>query len=502
MLIKKYSFLLLALLAGFFVSAQQEADNFCGYTGQSPWLDWYQRNTALFNKADGDADTTMLYVPVTVHIVGNNSGSGYFQTDKVLQAICGMNEQYAPAHIRFYLMPGDAIRYHNNTNWYEHDWDAGKQMINSVLPGIRNRLNAFVVSDPAGNCGYSWQDAIVLKKACSSDGNTTWAHEAGHHFSLPHPFSGWENFDWNYNEPAPLKINNREVEKMDSSNCYVGGDRFCDTEPDYLHDRWSCNSEKRSQILQHDPNNVAFRSDASLIMGYASDACASRFTEEQIAAVRANLKDEHKSYLQTTPQFIEIDDNAQVQLISPIDTTETVQFNHIELKWQPVPNAKYYTVEVSPSKFFSAKFYFETFENTTSATITKGIPNNWNLYWRVRAYNDWDVCQPYDQAQVGVFRTQNLSATNDLERAAIIQLAPNPVFAGVPALLNIDSDQAMNLSINMCDAAGRICYRQQYRLSNGSNQFEIPTANLNAGIYSILLQNEKGATVKRLVVME
>lgn len=499
---KKHCLLLLALLAGYFVSAQQTADNFCGTKGHSEWLEWYQRNTGLFEMPDGGADTNWLYVPVTVHIVGTNSGTGYFHIDQAIRAVCEMNGQFAPAYVQFYLMPGDAVRYHNNSAWYNHDWDAGSNMINSVIPGIRNRMNAFVVADPAGNCGYSWQDAIVLKKGCSNAGNKTWAHEAGHHLSLPHPFVGWEGFTWNYAEPAPNKVNGRDVEKTDASNCYIGGDRFCDTEPDYLHDRWNCTSVGRSYVLQHDPNGVAFRSDGSLIMGYANDDCASRFTEEQIAAIRANLKSQHSNYLQITSPLAGIDDAERVQLISPIDSSETVQFNHIELKWQAVPKAKYYTVEVSNSKSFSSKFFYETVENATSVTITKGIPNNWNLYWRVRAYNDWDICQPYDGTQIGIFRTQNLSATNDLERAAIIQLAPNPVFAGTPALLNIESDQAMDLSIRMYDAAGRICHQEQTRLSNGPNQFEIPTAKLNAGIYTVLLQNEKGATVKRLAVVE
>ncbi|MBK8967862.1 MAG: T9SS type A sorting domain-containing protein [Lewinellaceae bacterium] len=320
--------------------------------------------------------------------------------------------------------------------------------------------------------------------------------------SLPHPFRGWEDFDWDYDEPAPLKVNNRDVEKTDGSNCYIGGDRFCDTDPDYLSDRWSCNSALKSTIVQHDPDSVAFRSDATLIMGYASDHCASRFSEEQIAAMRANLRDEHQQYLQISAPLEDIDDQAQVELISPIDTTETVQYNHIELKWNPVPNAKFYTVEVSLVKSFTVKFYQETFENATSVVITSGIPNNRNLYWRVRAYNSWDICQPYNTAQIGIFRTQNLSATNELERSAIIQLAPNPVLAGMPATLNIESEAAMDLSVSLSDAAGRVCYQNRHRLSTGQNQLEITTTNLGPGLYTVLLQNEKGTIVKRLAVVE
>ncbi len=501
MQLKRYTLLLLGFLAGAMAMAQPKEQNGCGYSGISPWLDWYQRNTGLF-ATDGGSDSTWLYVPVTLHIVGTNNGSGYFPFDQAIQAVCGMNEQYAPAHIRFYLMPGDAVRYHNNSSWYNHDFDAGAEMILTCTAGIEDRLNAFIVSDPAGNCGYAWYDAIVLKKGCSNDGNATWAHEAGHHFSLPHPFSGWEDYSWDYSKAAPFKVNNRDVEKVDGSNCYTGGDRFCDTEADYLSlSRWSCNGDARSYTVQHDPNNISFRSDGTLIMGYALDACQARFTEEQYAAVRANLLSEHSHYLQLNDPLPEIDDKDQVELISPVDTTETVQFNHIELKWRSVPQAQYYAVEISKSPSFSSKFFYDTVTDT-SVTVTKGIPNNWNLYWRVRAYSDWDICQPYDQAQLGIFRTQNLSATNDLERSAIIDLAPNPVIAGAAASLRIEADQAMDLSVVLSDAAGRLCYKKLLRLYSGENQLEIPTANLNAGLYSILLQNEKGATVKRLAIIE
>lgn len=497
----KFAALFCALFISQFAHSQDEAPvNFCGYSGFSPWLDWYQRNTALFNR-DG-ADTAWLYVPVTLHIVGKNDGTGYYALDKAIEAICGMNEQYEPLNIRFYLKPGDEVRYHNNSDWYAHDWSAGSQMITATSSGIKDRLNAYIVADPAGNCGYSWRDVIVLRQGCSGPNNTTWAHEAGHHFSLPHPFSGWENYEWDYKQPAPTVVNGRQVEKNDRSNCYAAGDRFCDTDADYLNDRWACNGDFRSNVVQLDPDSVPFRSDATLYMGYANDACASRFTEEQIAAIRANLQDEHKQYLQITQPLTGIDDDAQVELLSPVDTLTPVQFNHIELKWNKVPNATYYAVDVSLSASFGSIIYSQALIDGSSLVINRPMPNNINLYWRVRAYNGWDVCQPFDNAQTGVFRTKNLSATNELERSAAIVLIPNFAIAGAPVHLNIESAESMDLAVKICDAAGRLCYQSQSRLYTGQNQLEIPTNGLEAGAYSVFLQNEKGAIVKRLVILE
>lgn len=497
----KYILLLVCSLCGILAFGQQSGDRWCGYSGSSDWLDWYQRNTGLFDRG-GEADTIWHYVPVTIHIVGTDDGSGYYDVGDALLALCNMNSQYAPLHIRYYLKPGDELQYHNNSSWYEHDFNVGGTMINTVIAPIKDRLNIFIVSDPAGNCGYSWKDAVVLKKGCSGPKNTTWAHEAGHHFSLPHTFRGWENFDWNYLQPAPAKVNNVSVEKVDGSNCFNSGDRFCDTEPDYLNDRWQCNGDLRSKSVQYDPDSNAFRSDATLYMSYASDQCNSRFSTEQIAAIRANLETEHSSYLQISAPITGMDITAPVELISPVDSTQPVQYNHIEFKWKPIPNARYYTVEIANDPGFNTRFFYQTVTDTTSLIVTKGAPNNWTVYWRVTAANGWDLCRSAVNAQVGMLHTQNLSATNDLERAAVIQLAPNPVMAGAPAHLNILADQAMEITATICDAAGRICYRQPLRVFPGENALELPTAQLSAGAYMVLLQNEKGATVKRLAVVE
>lgn len=487
------------LYAVFSLKAQQPAGNWCGTSEITPWLEWYKdhRHEIIQSRSD-----EMLYVPVTLHIVGSDEGSNYFSMDKAIRAICGMNERFAAANIGFYLVPGDAVRYYNNSAWHEHTFPAGAQMIQQN--NIDDRLNAYVVKDPAGNCGYSWMDAIVLGSGCSGADNTTWSHEAGHHFSLPHPFSGWENTDWNYADPAPATVgNNRLVEKTDSSNCANAGDFFCDTPPDYLNDRWQCDENQKSIQLQHDPNNIAFRSDATLIMGYASDGCQSRFTTEQIAAMRANLQDEHAAYLQVSELGPGVDDDMQAQLISPIDS-HIVQYNNFELVWNTVPGATFYVVELflTPSLSVQNRLFYKTVYNETSVNVAQSLPNNRTLYWRVRVYNEWDVCNPNDNAQVGILKTRNISATNELERAVTAELSPNPVAAGLSALLNISSDETMNAKLHVTDASGRVCVQQDMRVYPGENRIEIETQSLQAGVYIISVQNEKGMLLKRLVITE
>jgi hypothetical protein len=498
MRLKFYSlFAALTLNAVAAFGQQPNNTEWCGTKGITPWFDYYRQNREAISAERGGSDTAWLYVPVTLQITGTDAGSGYYPLEQAILSVCQMNQHFAPARIRYYLQPGDPVRYLNNSSWHNHQWDGGADLIQSNM--IPDRLNAFVVADPAGNCGYSWMDAIVLSKNCSGPGNRTWAHEAGHHLSLPHPFVGWEGFTWDYSQPAPVDIAGHLVEAADSSNSYIAGDYFRDTRADYLNYRWPCAANGESQTLQHDPNNTSFRSDGTLIMGYSSDDCGAIFTPEQVAAMRANLHDQHANYLQLTTAGEEIDDAAVVELASPIDS-QIVHYNNFTLHWNPVPNATFYAVEVYLFSNLTPRLFYQTVYNTTSVTVTKGIPNNRTLFWRVRAYNEWDLCQPANSQQLGVFKTKNFSATNDLESAVLAELSPNPTTAGNPAKLLLTSDENMEAALTITDASGRQCQRQTVNLSFGENILEIPTDALQAGFYILCIQNEKGTILKRLAV--
>lgn len=498
--LRRSLFLQIALFAfAFPVIAQQNPGTpWCGTTGMTPWMQWYQSHRAELAFQRG-VDTAWLYVPVTIHIVGDDSGNGYYSMEKAFRIICEMNEQYEEARMHFYLLPGDAFRFHNKTSWYVHDWDGGSEMINAnKLP---NRVNAFIVADPAGNCGYSWQDAIVMGKNCSGEGNSTWAHEAGHHFSLPHPFLGWENQSWDYSKPAPKKIGWRDVEKTDKSNCYTSGDGFCDTPADYLNFRWPCNGSGESVQTQVDPDSVVFRSDATLYMGYALDACSGRFTPEQITAMRTNLQTEHQSYLQLSEALPLLDDSVAVSLVSPIDT-QIVHFQNPELKWNMVPGVTFYSVEVSVLPSFVPRIFSATVTNGNSVIVNRNLPKNYLLYWRVKVYSEGDLCNPNEVLQTGVFRTQDLTATNELERNLGLDLSPNPVSSGIPAQLTLSTEQGMEVLLEINDAAGRSCRKEVLNVMPGENRISLETSGLASGMYFITLRNAQGAITKRLAVTE
>ncbi len=144
----------------------------------------------------------------------------------------------------------------------------------------------------------------------------------------------------------------------------------------------------------------------------------------------------------------------------------------------------------------------ETVYNDTVLMVDKPIPNNRIMYWRVRAYSEWDVCQSDDNVQLGVFRTRNLSATSELENLLVADLTPNPVAGGASATLLIVTEESSEAQLQVTDMAGRLCQQQRVRLSSGENQLEIQTGSLQAGLYTVILRNEKGAIIRRLAVAE
>lgn len=506
MFLKKsvFSGLLILSIAGALTAQSVRNDEFCGYTGKSAWLQWYQENQGAMLD-DRNDDSTWLYVPMTVHIVGTNAAGGYYPEDQVFRAICEMNENYAPAFIRFYLQPGQPFNYLNNSYWYEHDWMGGAELIDENK--IDDRLNAFVVQTAAGACGYSWRDAIVLAKGCSGEGNITWTHEGGHHFSLPHTFLGWEDESWNFNEPAPTTIgdNNRKVEKVDGSNCAQAGDGFCDTPADFLSDRWTCTDDGKSQTVQHDPNDVPFQSDASYFMSYALDNCSYQFSPQQLNAMRANLLDEHSNYLQVFDPMPSLPDDVTVQLLSPLDTQE-VQFNNFSLTFNTIPNATMYMVELSINPSMNPRLFYSLVleDDNTSITVDvqKNLPKNCLHYWRVRAFNEWDMCQPFNNGQIGVIRTRDFTATSEQERHIGLSLQPNPLASGQTLSLSISTDRNEQVQLSIVDLSGKRHYQATRRLAAGDHLEYLPTESLSAGVYLVQIQNEQGLMTRKLVVTQ
>ena len=504
--------ILILLLVLFFVASASAQKPFpCGTPAEkSPWLKNYQKNTAAFRLSTD----TILYVPMTIHSVGTDEGTAHFLTTRILDAFCTLNEDMAASNIQFFI-EGE-INFINNTALNQHD---------TVIDGaffmfqynVANTLNTYFVTDPAGNCGYNLPYAgVMMNKSCSNPDDHTWAHEVGHALSLPHPFYGWEGgISWDnsvppvYSEPAPervlanytsykdslitdtLIIDTIWVEKVDRSNCTFAADGFCDTPPDYIAQRWTCNSNSESPIQQTDPDGVKFQSDGTLIMSYSDDMCANRFSAEQTNAMRANLLDEKQNLLYNQIPKLPIS-NAPVLLEPAAD--QTVAFNQVRFAWKPAPEATHYLLQVSRLPNFPIIEYQATFTDTTA--LVNVLQANRTYYWRVRPFNSHYSCAGFTQ---GVkFQTSATSSTGQLSSSAGFFARPTLISRGQPVEI-IFRNQSEDIKIlAISDAAGRLIFKRQIQTTQGS--YLADTQNLSPGIYFFVLENASGRFFQKVVV--
>lgn len=474
-----------------FLNAQDKTDfHPCGtQDGKVQWLVDYQKDKQAFPRS-----FNLLFVPIKIHVVGTSDGDGYFGVDKVLDAFCALNEDFAPSDIQFFIS-GD-LHYIDNDNYYDHTFQQGAQMMNQN--NVNNVINCYIVASPAGNCGYSnYSRGIALNKGCLGVGDHTWAHEVGHFLSLPHPFFGWEgtDSDHDYLQPAPNWVGGEAVERMDGSNCQFAADGFCDTAPDYLSYRWQCNGDSLSNQLQADPDSVTFRSDGTLFMSYANDNCSGRFSNDQMDAMRANINFA-RSYLLNQMDPLDPVGEAILNPVSPL-TGETVDFfESVLFEWEPVANATGYCLEISPLPSFAlVQFRYHVESNSFLST---DLQSDRNYYWRIRPYNAQYTCE--DISEKSPFTTGLLSDVHTIDEINNLFLHPNPVGLGKDLRISLDVSEALLMNSKLLSMTGQVLQKSTWNVQAGHNQFSLQTANLLPGVYLFQLRSEKGVMSRKVVV--
>lgn len=478
---------------------------------KTEWLKNYQKNLQAYRTATD----TLLVVPMTIHSVGFDSGSGHFPTNRILDAFCTLNEDFEEANIIFYMPDGINIINNSAINNHSEYLPTGHWMNDTADP---NSINTFIVSNPNGNCGYNlfWSH-MMLGKNCAGANDHTWSHEVGHHFSLPHPFFGWEGgqtvndeLPANFNAPAPdlvtydyspffysfdtIAIDTAIVEKVDRSNCNEAGDGFCDTKPDYVASRWNCNADSESNELQTDPNGEKFRSDGTLIMSYANDRCSNRFSGEQIAAMRAFLLDRHQDFFVNPETPLQPITDA-VKYTFPI-ADEPAPFNSVDLQWEPVPNATNYVVQVSRlGSFPSNDVDTQTATNSLNVSTLRA---NTKYYWRVRAFNKFHTCSEWSATES--FTTREVTAVAKIEGLDNFKLYPSLLNAGEPLTISVNSSINISGEIRLLDISGKLLLSQKLTDHLGEKTYQISTSGLKKGMYLVGLETLEGKVFEKLVV--
>ncbi len=488
---KKIYLIAVLLFSAFNLINAQEYDkssfNPCGYTGKSTWLEHYQAHPELFQQTQKENVTT--YLPITVTNVGNDDSTGFYNITSLLNAICQLNEDYKPVNMQFYL--SQEIRWLKSTalnNAKTFDISQGLYDYN-----VDNTINCYVVTNAAGNCGFDWYGGIVLNKGCIGTGDHTWSHEMGHDLSLPHTFVGWEGMKFDATKPAPFKVGNRNVEFADSTNCKKSADGFCDTPADYISDRWTCNSDKKSVELI-DPNGKKFRADGRFYMSYANDACMDRFSPDQMTAMRANANSEKFNFQNPNLVVIPAVKDA-VQYISPIDTALVNPAADVVLKWKKVPNAKYYYIQLSRFTGFDITTVRQMVKDTFLRV--KNLEKGKKYYWRVKPFNDFSACGNFSTKQV--FQTQALSDVTNLEAFESILVYPTLIGEQQTVTVRMDLKYPTQLKARVVNINGQILKSATWDLGVGLQEQSFDFSEYPKGMYFVQLSYENGLFSQKIV---
>jgi hypothetical protein len=82
-----------------------------------------------------------------------------------------------------------------------------------------------------------------------------------------------------------------------------------------------------------------------------------------------------------------------------------------------------------------------------------------------------------------------------------VNIYPNPT--GTTATLSISSGAAMNIGIHITDITGRSVYTSENnKVLKGSNNFSLPVAQLNSGVYNVTISSKDGQMNQRLVIQK
>jgi len=403
---------LLILIISAFVSNIYSQN--CGTPENENWLEeWEQRGGRKYLKSGYIRPRAVVYIPIHYHIVRQLSGTGGFPLTYLYKMHCELNQRYANTNIQFTL---DTFSYINSDNYFNLDTD-NESLAMSNMFNTLNHCNVYLVNQPLpGNCGYTYRplggsptsrSSIYLAASfgnytCTQPSSTTLAHEMGHWLDLPHTFYGWEGKTYVSRTSPVLNFPSRRenVDRLGTlANCETAGDMFCDTDPDYVSQRWACPNTKQFT----DPNGKIFTLKSDNYMSYSADNCQSKFSDNQIAHMNEAMitfRDRRDLLLLPQPNVSAM---SAVTFFEPKTHTMRTSRKGLYIRFNKVENAtKYHIVIAKGTAVLNNSFNItpstvrvDTIISDTSFLVPESIftatDNNY-YYWEMTPINKVFTC--------------------------------------------------------------------------------------------------------------
>ncbi len=465
----------------------------------------------------------IAYVPIKFHLVANDDASGRVTEAKVLDLLCGLNANYAPVGLQFYLS-GD-FSYVNDTRINTTPQDAFTVLFMKPLKAP-NAINVFVTktigsSGTGGTIlGYANYDndfIVMLSTECKKEASTL-THELGHFFALLHTHNGWDGHPYdpvvdgkqvalispsqavkkgNYPGQNPQVTVKNEC--MSGLECDSRGDYVCDTPPDYaMGERWASEQKgcsKWSWIVLSPCGDTVYPMQTNY-MSYFDNCASYTFTPIQIGLITASYNSARRNYLRNNilPVNNTVCSAAPVNLV-PANNAVTDQFPKVELDWDDVPNATHYVLEISNFLDFIGDQFDRYVLTSSKFTMTKfkgvALTAGKNYWWRVRAYNNSSTCAPYSARFKFTTGTSNAISTlpQSLNSWSVV---PNPSQASTGASLSINANQNIEPLIEIYDILGTRLSSFKAKVQIGQNYVPLDLRQSTKGLYfvSMILDNE------------
>jgi hypothetical protein len=457
------------------------------------FVQFYSDKLANNLKSAGDT----LYLPIALHVCANTDGSNMAMglSDAVMR-ICEMNTHYKSAKMQFYIKKLDIIK---NTN-INSPTSTVNQGTLAASYKTASSINVFIVKLASASgiavCGYysptvgSSLDHVIVETGCMQSGSTTLSHEVGHFFSLRHTFYGWEGQTTSSTGNA-----SSTKEKVDRTNCTTAGDGLCDTSPDYLFSRWTCDANGRSpalvnfgtiQVKLQDANGATFTANGKNFMSYSNDYCMTEFSADQTAKMKSQIAT-FSSRIALTTQTPAIKDSIyqNISFVAPVNAFDTFEvYNDVTLRWKKSSNTSAYIIKLCrtfPAGGSCLNTILETMVTDSFLNVTN-LATNTNYIISVYPFNGYDLCR--NNKKTIIFHTgETVANVENAQQAAILENPyPNPVASGATITLNIVNQPE---SVSLVNANGTVI-KLDSRLQINDTQLSIDTQALSSGVYYII----------------